>query len=277
VFNLIKSLEQINKIEATYIQPSAEKIIETTDVIRAIKKNTILISLIYVSNETGAVNDIKALGTHLQRLKQKIYLHTDATQAIKYHNCNVEKLNIDLMSFCAHKIYGPKGIGALYIKSGTPIAPQIIGGSQENGFRAGTQNVTAALGFAEAVKQLKTLDSRILISKKILKLKNLILTELSKYKNIIINTPTTDKSTSDVVSISIPNKNQDQLLYQFDQFNICVSAGSACNSGSSTVSHVISALNPKIKRLGTVRITLGQNTKPKELKQLFKAFEEILK
>jgi cysteine desulfurase len=276
VYNIVKKLESQKIIEVTYIAPAVNKTIQIQDVVKAIRKNTVLVSIIFISNEIGATTDIRSLGKYLYNLRRKIYFHTDATQAIKYHNCNVQKLGVDLMSFSAHKISGPKGIGALYIKSGTPIASQIIGGSQENGFRAGTQNVTGAVGFAKAVQLLGSLENREKNSKKVLKYKNLILAELTKYKKIIINSLSGESFAPDIVSFSIKNQDQERLLYQFDRLGICVSSGSACRSGAVVPSHIIRALYPKIDRIATIRVTLSKYTTSQEVANLIRAIKKIL-
>ena len=143
--------------EVTYIKVGKEGIVDPKDVEAALKENTVLVSIMYANNEIGTIQPIMEIAQAIRSYKlkaqsYKLVFHTDAVQAFQYLDCNVEKLGVDLMTLSAHKIYGPKGIGALYVKKGTPLMPLIMGGGQEEGRRGGTENVPAIVGFAKAVE-----------------------------------------------------------------------------------------------------------------------------
>ncbi len=176
VLNTVKNLEKSGMIEATYLKPNSDGIVSVRDIESAIKPNTVLVSVMYVNNEIGTVQPIREIGKLIEKEnksrvqeskspKEKssglpdfrtrdshIYFHTDAVQAAEYFDMNVQTLHVDLLTFTAHKIYGPKGIGVLYIKKGTPIKPEQTGGEHEYRKRAGTENVPGIVGIAKAVE-----------------------------------------------------------------------------------------------------------------------------
>ena len=183
-----KAVEKEGLAEVTYIKPDKEGIISVKDVEKAIKPNTILVSVMYVNNEIGTVQPIAEIGKMLETYKlkaksYKLFFHTDATQAINYFDCNVDKLGVDLMSMSAHKIYGPKGIGALYIRKGTPIKSVQDGGGQETGKHAGTHNVPGIVGLGAAISVIRKQES-VNRNREILKLRN-YLTLVNYLLNII--------------------------------------------------------------------------------------------
>ena len=187
VLHTCESLEKDGLAEVTYLPVNQEGIVEVESVEKAIKDNTILVSVMYANNEIGTIQPIQEIGkvikkineSKVQNLISKIYFHVDAVQAINYLDCSVEKLGVDLLSLSAHKFYGPKGVGALYIKKGTPIARIQDGGEQEFKLRAGTLNVPGIVGLGHAISQL-TDNSKQETAEKILKLKNKLVDEVLK-------------------------------------------------------------------------------------------------
>ena len=160
LLNACKTAEREGLAEITYLPVYKEGVVKLQDLKKAIKKNTILISVMYVNNEIGTVQPIEEIGKLIKKYKilntkYKILFHTDATQAVNYFDCDVNKLGVDLLSLSGHKIYGPKGVGALYIRQGTPIMQIMDGGEQEFGRRAGTHNVPGIVGLGFAVKQIQ--------------------------------------------------------------------------------------------------------------------------
>ena len=159
VLEPLKELEKSGH-EITYLTVDKTGLIKIADLEKAIKDNTILISVIYANNEIGTIQPIKEIGKLLEKINKKrkegglskIYLHTDAVQAINYLECRPDWLKIDLLTFSGHKIYGPKGIGGLYIRKNSPLSPIIFGGGQEFGLRSGTENVASIVGLAKAVE-----------------------------------------------------------------------------------------------------------------------------
>ncbi|OGE73862.1 MAG: hypothetical protein A3C49_03510 [Candidatus Doudnabacteria bacterium RIFCSPHIGHO2_02_FULL_42_25] len=284
VYNIIKDLEKKGIVEATFVQPDKDGIIKVQEVLEAVRENTILVSTIFVSNEIGSVLPIREIGNHLSTLTYNLKpaFHVDGVQAAKFYNLNVEKLNCDLLTLSAHKISGPKGIGALFVKTGVKLDKLMEGGSQEYGLRPGTQNTSGIIGFAHAVELLGPLEQRQKNSEKISKLRDKFIKNLLKISGIELNGPLGDNRTADIVSLTIRDVDQDAIMTALDLAGIAASTGSACVSGSSTPSHVIEALG-KVKNgsAATVRFTLGLQTTSKDLDyttaQLKQIIENLIK
>src|SRR3989344_2185769 len=289
VYNLVKDLEKRGVVEATFVKPSADGMISAANVIKAIKKNTVLISIIFVSNEIGSILPVREIG---RLLKANSYpanplFHVDAVQALKFLNCNVEKLGCDLLTLSAHKIYGPKGIGVLYIKSGLsagggPASGEkmqnlMFGGAQEYGQRPGTQNTAGIIGFAKAVELLGSLEARQKNAGKIAKLRDALVKELLKISLLELNGPLGENRTADNVSITIYGVDQDSLMTALDLVGVSASTGSACVSGSSEASHVIEALGKtSIQKSATLRLTLGKDNTSAEIKRVAMLIKQII-
>ncbi len=281
VYNVVKELERKEIIEATFIKPDKNGIVAAEEFIKEIKDNTVLISAIFVSNEIGSVLPIRELGKLLteynKRSGHKVYLHTDAAQAIKFYNCHVDKLGVDFLTFSGHKINGPKGIGGLYIKSGVNLSNLMFGGSQEYDKRPGTQNTTGIIGLAKAIELLGDFEQRQSRGVKIRKLKTLIANEFKHTKEIEINGNITDEnSCPDIISLAINGADQEMVIAKLDLAGFAVSTGSACVSGSTEPSHVIKALG----RVGkddraTIRISLSTQNTTKQLKELAKVIKSL--
>ncbi len=150
-------------IEITRLPVDKEGIVAINDVERAIKPNTILVSIMYANNEVGTIEPIREIGELLKKKKYQLqgtsykipFFHTDAVQAINYLDCNIERLGVDMLTLSGHKIYGPKGVGALYVKKGTPLEPIVFGGGQGFGLRSGTENVAFIAGLGAAIKEVE--------------------------------------------------------------------------------------------------------------------------
>jgi cysteine desulfurase len=281
VYNVVKEMESRGVVDATYIKPSKEGLIDPADVIKEIRDETVLISAIFVSNEIGSILPIREIGKLLaeynSREKHKIYFHSDAVQAVKYLNCNIEKLGVDLLTISAHKIHGPKGIGALYIKSGTKIDPTSSGGSQEYGLRPGTQNTSGIIGMAKAYEMLGSLELRQKNAEKISKLRDKLIAELSKIENVEINGPMGEYRSPDNVNFNVYGVDQEALMAALDLAGIAASTGSACVSGSAQPSHVIKAIGRATDwASATVRLTLSNQTTSSETAQVIKTLPQIL-
>jgi cysteine desulfurase len=282
VYNLIKELGDRGVIEVTYIKPNKEGIIEAGDIIKAVRENTILVSVIFVSNEIGTILPVREIGKALIDMSPitrnlKPVFHIDAVQAAKYYNLNVEKLNCDYLTISAHKIFGPKGIGALYIRTNSKLANLMYGGSQEYGKRPGTQNTTGIIGFAKAIELLGPLESREKNYKKVSVLRDKIIQSVSNLPNVELNGPLGDMRTADNVSLTIYDIDQDSLMTALDMTGIAASTGSACVSGSSKPSHVIESLGkPTDRQAATVRFTLSKDTKSSDISYLVKTLPNII-
>jgi cysteine desulfurase len=274
VLNTVKNLEKEGLIEADFIKPEKNGIINPRDLKKAIKANTILISVMYVNNEIGTVQPITEIGKiihgawnmeHGTRNKNYPIFHTDATQAVNYFDCNVNKLGADLLSMSAHKIYGPKGVGALYVKKGTKIKMIQDGGEQERGLRAGTINSAGIVGLGAAIKAVKDPKSKAQ-NKKIEKLRDYLI------KRVLKEVPETKlngsklKRSPNNANFSFKDVEGESLIMLLDQEGIAGSTGSACSSGSLEPSHVLLSLGLKAEQAhGSLRLTLGKFTTQEEV------------
>jgi cysteine desulfurase len=277
VYNLVKDLEKKGIVETTYIQPDKEGHINTPDVLGAFRENTILVSIIFVSNEIGSVLPVREIGSIIKSHNPHIMYHVDAVQAANFYNLNVEKINCDLLTLSAHKISGPKGIGALYVKTGVKLDKLVEGGSQEYGRRPGTQNTSGIIGFAKAIELLGPLEARQKNSDKISKLRDKLIKNILSINGVELNGPMGDDRVANNVNFTIYEVDQDALMTALDLAGIAASTGSACVSGSSTPSHVIEALGKANNRLAaTVRFTLGSGTTQAELGYTVKCLVQIV-
>jgi len=224
-----------------------------------------------VNNETGCIMPIAEIGERLNR--KGIIFHTDATQAFGKLDFSVEKFNVDLVTFSAHKIYGPKGIGCLYIRRGTFLENLMYGGSQERGRRPGTENIVSILGFSEAVEQLVVQRYE---RKSIAALRDKLEVELKRLiPEIKINGDESPRVCSHS-NIYFPFISGDAMLMKLDMQGIAVSIGSACSSGSPKPSHVLTAMNLEEERvLNSLRFSLGRFTTETEINRVITIINDI--
>ncbi|MFA6274216.1 MAG: aminotransferase class V-fold PLP-dependent enzyme, partial [Candidatus Paceibacterota bacterium] len=284
-------------------------IIDSRKIRKAIKENTILVSVMYANNEIGTIQPIMEIAKEIRHYNKlnskKIIFHTDATQAINYLPTKVEKLGIDLMSFNGGKIYGPKGVGVLYIKRKTPISKIIFGGDQEFGLRAGTENVVNIVGLSEALKITEEIKQKEL--ERLIKLRNYFIQKLydlknqnSKFSRVLGLGPDQlenfsfnfllngdlEKRLPNNINITIPKIPSDLLVLEFSARGIYISEKSACKSGDKKGSYVIEALYPRGKASGVVgrrqrlrpslRFSLGRQTTKADIDYVIKSLFEIL-
>ncbi len=281
VYNTVLELKNRGVIDATFIQPTPDGLINPNDIIKEITHQTVLVSVIFVSNEIGSILPVREIGRALAevnaRAKMKVMYHIDAVQAANFLNLNVEKLDCDLLTLSAHKIYGPKGIGALYVRQGVKIENLSFGGSQEYGLRPGTQNSAGIIGMAAAVELLDSLEVRLAHAGNISKLRDEIILSLSELPGAILNGPTGESRIANNVSFTFLGVDQDALMTALDLAGVAASTGSACVSGSSEPSHVIDALGRVSNRqAATVRLSLGIKTKKTEVQFAVKAIKDIV-
>ncbi len=285
VLEPIKRLEKLGEIEATYLPVGREGTVKVEDVERAINLKTILISIMYANNEIGTVQPIAEIGHLLQTLRQvqgklptKIYFHTDAVQAANFLDCDVKKLGCDLLTLSGHKIYGPKGVGALYVKKGAAIEPIMFGGHQESGLRPGTENAAAIVGFGEAINRIKNQESRIRNNEKIKKMRDRLIDGiLQRISGASLN-GSRDNRLPNNANISFSGVEGESILMALDQKGVAVSTGSACASGSLEPSYVLMALGLSHQQAhGSIRFTLGQYTTQEEINYVLKALPEVIK
>ena len=261
VIEVVKKLKTEGfKIE--YVDVDRDGIVSMSDLLAKLAKPTALVSVMTANNEVGTVQFLNTVANMAH--KYGALFHTDATQAIGAVQINVKELNIDAMSLSAHKIYGPKGIGALYIKNGINIAPFMLGGHQERGKRAGTTNVAAAVGFGEAVA-LTMRDAQI-NNARIKHLRDYFIHEVeTKIENAHLNGHRTQRLPNNV-NFSFQGIEGESLLTLLDFAGIAASTGSACSSGTLERSHVLIAMGvPDELNQGSIRFTLGRNTTKDDL------------
>ncbi|WP_343128192.1 IscS subfamily cysteine desulfurase [Buchnera aphidicola (Takecallis taiwana)] len=260
VLDTCRYLEQ-KKYSVTYINPKKNGIIDLQDIIKNIKKNTILISIMYVNNETGTIQDINNISNICR--KKNIFLHVDATQAIGKIPINLNKTYINLMSFSAHKIYGPKGIGVLYIKRKPRIrlTPQIHGGSHERGMRSGTLPVHQIVGMGAACKIAnRNLPHEIT---RIFHLRNMLWDGIKNIEEIYLNT-NLQYSAPHILNVSFNFVEGESLIMALK--NLAVSSGSACTSASLEPSYVLKALGLKDELAhSSIRFSIGRFTTEAEI------------
>lgn len=272
-YTLCKLLEK-QGIEVTFLPVSKEGLINPQDVKKAIKKNTILVSFIYAHNEIGVIQPISEIGKAIKEANKErennIIFHIDAAQAAIYLDCNVNRLGVDLMTLDSHKIYGPKGIGALYIRSGIYLEPLIGPGSQEFGLRSGTENVPGIVGLGEAIKRVK-------IDKKVQKLRDKLIKGISeKIPNIKLNGPVKNRMPNNV-NFSFSGAEGESVLMALSQKGIYVSTGSACASRSLEPSHILLALGLTHEEAHcSVRFTLGKQTTNEDINYVLKVLPETI-
>ena len=243
-----------NGFEVTYLDVDEYGVVKLDELKKAIKKETILITIIFANNEVGTIQPIKEIGEIAK--ENKVLFHTDAVQAIGHIEIDVNELNIDLLSMTAHKIYGPKGIGALFIKKGVKITPLIHGGAQEKRRRAGTENIPSIVGFAKAIEIATSNIEED--SKELTKLRDKLIKEIRENIDHVKLNGHPEKRLPGNVNFSFEYIEGESLLLSLDMVGISASSGSACTSGSLDPSHVLLCMGlPHEIAHGSLRLSLG--------------------
>jgi cysteine desulfurase len=275
VFEPCKILEK-QGAEITYLPVNKEGMVSLSDLKKAIKNNTVLISIIYANNEIGTIQPIAEIGEFLTGLERKIYFHTDAVQAANYLSCDVKKLGVDMLTLSAHKIYGPKGVGALFIKKGTPIEPLVFGGGQERGLRPGTENVAGIVGLGAAVKEAGSPKSKV-NAVRIRQLRDKILKNVPRLIPDVAINGSLENRLPNNINFSFEGMEGEALLVALDQKGFAVSTGSACSSKILESSHVLMALGvSEEKASASIRITLGKYSTDKEVERFLKVLPQVV-
>ena len=247
--------------EVTYLEVDKKGFVDMNQLTNAIRKDTILVSIMTANNEIGTIEDIKTIGSICKN--NNVTFHTDSVQAIGNVKIDVQEMNIDMLSMSAHKFYGPKGVGALYVREGIEFDRIQDGGHQERDKRSGTENVAGIAGLGKAIELASNnFDD---YTKKLTTIRDYFIDKAIKEfgkKNVRINGDL-NKRLPGHVSISFRGKDSNLILLELDKKGICASGGSACCSSSATPSHVLQAI--KLEREwaeGTIRLTFGDdNTK----------------
>ncbi|HZK88118.1 MAG TPA: cysteine desulfurase NifS [Anaerovoracaceae bacterium] len=262
-----------NGYEITFLPVDKEGRVRTEDLKNAITDKTILVSIMYVNNEVGTIQDIKEL-CRITKSKNVIF-HTDAVQALGNVKINVKEFGVDLMSISGHKIYGPKGIGALYIKKGTKISSFMHGGAQENKRRAGTENLTGIVGFGKAAELAEqNLENHIA---KVTKLRNYFIDQVfEKIEDVFLNGSRESRHPGNA-NITFEFIEGEAMLLYLDLLGISVSTGSACSSASLTPSHVLTCLGVPVEMIhGSLRFTIGDPTTKEDIDYVVEKLVEVV-
>ncbi len=270
VLNCMKELEA-QGFTVTYLPPDSDGRISLESLKNALQKDTILVSIMMVNNETGAVNPIRQMATLTHRLAPNAFFHTDAVQGFLKVPFSAKTLGADLISVSAHKIHGPKGIGALYISPRLKSFPALLlGGGQEGGFRSGTEGTPAIFGFASACTVLSATMAQDISREK--ELLESLITELGKLQGVVINGC---HDAPHILSISIPGVPTQNSINILQEDGICVSAGSACARGHR--SHVLSAMKllPEIID-SSFRVSLSRDTSQEDIDALILGIKKVL-
>ncbi len=257
----------------TYLNVDSDGLIRLEELENAICDQTILISVMFANNEIGTIQPIEAIGEIAK--KHHIYFHTDAVQAIGNVRIDVKQLNIDLLSMSAHKFYGPKGMGALYVKTGVKFEKIQDGGHQERNMRAGTENVAGIIGMGKAIElAYQKFDD---YNQKLTSLRDYYISEVEqKIPDIKINGHRTRRLPGNA-NISFPFVDGEALLLNLDRKGICASSGSACTAGSMEPSHVLVAIGLSAQMAsGALRVTFGEDNTREDVDFLVETLVEVV-
>ena len=256
VIETARFLEKLG-FSVTYLPVDEQGRIAPRSVADALTDRTALVSVMHANNEVGTVQPLREIADLVHA--HGAYLHTDAVQTFSQLPVNVHDLGVDLLSVSAHKIYGPKGVGALYVRSGIPIEPLLHGGGQERERRAGTENVPAIAGFGEAVRLL--LPEREAVAARLTLLRDTFLAALrQRIPSMVLNGHPTERLPNNI-NLSFPGLDAETLLLTLDRAGISASSGSACTSGSIEPSHILTAMGLPDDRVNSaIRLTLGRDT-----------------
>ena len=271
-------------IDVTYLDVGREGIINPSEVEKALRPETALVSIMYANNEIGTIQPIGKVGRIVEAFRrakksklgpQYPLFHSDACQAPEYLDLDTKKLKVDLLTLNGSKIYGPKGIGMLFIRQGVPLEPILYGGSQERKFRPGTENVPAIVGFAEALNIAQ--QGREKESQRLEKLRDYFINRLLKeIPKTVLNGHPSERLPNNV-NVSILDVEGEAVILYLDEYGISCSTGSACTSESFEPSHVILALGrPHAYAHGSVRFTMGRKTTKKEIDYTVEKLKEVV-
>jgi cysteine desulfurase len=260
--------------EVTFLPVDSYGLVEPCDVEKAITGRTVLISIMHANNEIGTVQPIAEIGKIAR--ERGVYFHTDAVQTFGHMPFSVDDLNVDLLSLSAHKLYGPKGVGALYIRQGTRLEPHMHGGEQEGKRRASTHNVPGIVGLAKAVelaeKAMAEEDTRIT------GLRNRLIRGIFDRIDRVRLNGHPEKRLANNVNISIGYCEGEAMILSLDLMGIACSTGSACSSTSVEPSHVLRAIGLSVEETrGSLRFSLGRDTKEQEIDKVLEVLPKIVK
>jgi cysteine desulfurase len=272
VLNTCRFLEK-SGWQVTYLPVNGNGLVDPADVKKAITSKTVLVTIMHANNEIGTIQPIAEIGRITR--EHHVYFHTDAVQTAGKIPADVNTLGVDLLSASSHKLYGPKGIGFLYIREGTRIEPVSFGGGQEGGFRSGTENVAGIVGLGKAAELAQ--QDMVTEIERLVVLRDRLITGLKeKIPNIKVNGDIRQRLPNNV-NVSIDRIEGESVVLMLDQEGICASSGSACHSGSGDPSHVLLAIGcSHINAHGSLRLTLGRLTTGEDIGRVLEVLPPIV-
>ena len=276
---VLDAAEQLGRegAEVTLVGVDREGRADPAEVAAAVRDDTVLVSIMHANNEVGAINDVAAIARAVRERNPRAVVHTDAVQSAAHLGVNVDELGVDLLTLTAHKFYGPRGAGALYRRAGAPLAPQTIGGGQEGGLRAGTENTPAIVGLAAAARLASERREADLAHERALQRR--LIEELPKRVPMLAVTGPRDpeRRLPGNVSVVAGFVEGESILLALDLAGIAASSGSACTTGSVEPSHVLTAMGmpPDLAR-GSLRFSLGRGNTEADAERLLEALPEIV-
>ncbi len=265
-----------NGFEVTYLPVNAAGQVEPDTLKASLREDTILVSVMYVNNEIGAIEPVSELGRIIKEYNKDILFHVDAVQAFGKFRIHPYKENIDMLTMSSHKIHGPKGVGAIFIKDKTKIQPIALGGGQQKGMRSGTENVPGIAGMAMAAKELyDKFDEDV---NRLYELKEYFVREITGIEGATVNGLTGRDSAPHVVSVSFDGITKSEvLLHALEDKGIYISSGSACSSNKPSLSSTLKAIGVKNDLLyATLRFSFSVFTTKEELEYTINAVKELL-
>lgn len=267
-----------------YLKVDEKGLVNPKDLRELITKNTLLVSIGYANSEIGTIQPIREIIKEIRHKRKEYsedristpYFHLDASQAGLYLNMNVEELGVDLMTLDAQKMYGPKGIGALYLRHGVDVGPIMFGGGQEKGIRSGTENIPLIVGMANALELAEKNKNKE--SVRLEKLRDIFFKEIKKFvPNAIINGDLKNRLPNNI-NISIPGQDGEMMVLRLDEVGIICSSASACASGTgeSLVVRKLYTEDADARAKSTLRFSLGRDTKINDIKTLLKQLKKVI-
>lgn len=259
----------------TYVGVDENGELNEIELLNSIRENTVLVSIMYVNSETGVINNIARIAHMVKEINPNIVFHTDAVQAAGKIPIDVKALGIDLLTISAHKFHGPKGVGALYIKAGIKISPFFVGGHQENGLRAGTENTASiiAMGEAASIVQARFLERS---DEYIRYLRDKLETSIEEFFPDAIIFGKKALRVGNTSNIGFKNINGVDLVLKLAKRDICISSGTACNSKSAKSSAVLRAMQVPEEYIKSIRISLSVETTERDIQTLLIALKSVI-
>ncbi len=269
IMNACKALER-DGYEISYLPVDKDGQINLEELERTLTEQTILVSIGYGNSEIGTLQEIEDIGSICS--EKNVYFHVDACQAMVFKKIDVQKSNIDLLTFNGSKMYGPKGIAALYVREGVNIFPIFYGGGQQKSLRSGTENVAGIAGLAKAAQRIE--KKRDNDTKRINQLRNMLQKACAKIDDVEVNI--SKNRLPNHLSIRFESRTNADLVKEMDKHGIAVSSGSACSSSSLTDSHILTAIGlTSAQAQSTLRITLGRGNMLSDINAIYRAVRKI--